>query len=127
VLGDAQVPFRVAALRSSDNGATWSAPVPVGSYVLGDEPFVVAARVGVERRGGGGFDLVTLPSPFDLRRTFAAGLPYDGGMSVGVTQHLHGLDRRFAAAHTVGPPVSAAPTEVRLTTVVEKRVRKRRR
>ena len=224
VLGDGRVPFRVSSIRSTDGGATWSAPVPVGSYllrfladpetgrdvagipgkpdlavapdgtlaatwvtleddgrgvvrlarsrdggrswgrvegaitrpravfsphvaydgagrlgmffydlandVLGDEPLTTAARVAVERVDGGGFDLVTLPSPFDLRRTFVDGLPYDGGMSLGVTQDLRGLRSGFAAAHTVGPPVSAAPTEVRLTTVVDKRPRaksKRRR
>jgi hypothetical protein len=95
--------------------------------VLGDEPLTTAGRVAVEHVGGGGFDLVTLPSPFDLRRTFVEGLPYDGGMSLGVTQDLRGLPSGFAAAHTVGPPVSAAPTEVRLTTVVDKRVAAKKR
>lgn len=95
--------------------------------VPGDRSLTTAGRVAVERRGGSGFDVVTLPSPFDLRRTFVDGLAYDGGMSLGVTQDLRGLARGFAAAHTVGPPVSAAPTEVRLTTVVDRKPRGNKR
>lgn len=99
----------------------WAGDVP------GDETLTTAGRVAVERGDGNGFDIVTLPSPFDLRRTFVDGLPYDGGMSLGVSQDLRGLPSGFAAAYTVGPPVSAAPTEARLTTVVEKKPRAKQR
>ena len=142
---------QVLRATSRDGGRSWSAPTVLverpaplwavaaahdGRGRLGvffydwaddrrdDAALTTAARVVVEGQ------LVTLPSSFDLRRTLVDGVVYDGDQPLGVTQDLQGLEQGFAAAHTVGPPVSAPATEVRFTTVVPKRAarpgRKRR-
>lgn len=139
----------VQAVRSRDAGRTWSLPEPLvrrpapvfSPHVAydeagrlgvmfydwaddrpGDEPLTTTARVAVPDDGA----LVDLPAAFDLRRAYHASLPYDGGQALGVTQDIQGMPRGFAAVHTVAPPLSRAATEVRLTTVVERKVPRRK-
>jgi hypothetical protein len=72
----------------------------------GDDALSTTAWFALSADRGLSWKTVRIAGPFDLRAAYEEGLEYDGG-ALGTYQDLIALPDGFAAAYTVGPPLSS--------------------